>query len=260
VEQAVPPLAYPCDNCRKLAPLDTEFLYYGEPTSVIPESEKGDNSSPNHPDNVASEENHQILEFRESGLMGELYEWLITFRGIEKPTAFTNTLEIAELIDSLNAKKIISTSNLHNIPTKTLMQIQEEHSSKENIQMNMFIAFMEYRSTNPIVITYRQQNDQGTSIPQTSYETANDSVKQLKRYPWRPMKSNHLVKQGRAKWVKWVKWALIIYGILAFYFLIVKGCEVENTDYCYYEDGKRECEEYIDYGDSYDYLLDYREY
>ena len=169
VEQAVPPLAYPCDKCRKLAPLDTEFLYYGEPSSAIPESEKKDSSSANYPADDAFAEHQQI--------------------------------------------------------------------------------------------TYQQQDDQGKPIPQTSFETPNDSVKQFKRYPWRPMKSNHSLKQGRAKWVKWVKWALIIYGgILAFYFLIGKGCEVENTDYCYYEDGKRECEEYIDYGDSYDYLLDYREY
>ncbi len=42
--------------------------------------------------------------------------------------------------------------------------------------MNMFIAFMKYRSVNPIVITYRQQNDQGTSIPQTSSEPANHLV------------------------------------------------------------------------------------
>ena len=44
VERAVPPLAYPCDNCHKWTRLDTEFLHYGNPSSQpeMPQSKQED--------------------------------------------------------------------------------------------------------------------------------------------------------------------------------------------------------------------------
>tara|TARA_B100000686_G_scaffold346333_1_gene432795 strand:+ start:193 stop:1074 length:882 start_codon:yes stop_codon:yes gene_type:complete len=131
-----PSLAHPCDNCGKLAPLNTQLQHPAKPTSQ---------SFPIEP----NEEYIQQMTFKDSVLMGELYEWLINRSQMERNAAWTKASEISDTINSLDNKGIFSISDLPSISGDILAQTIEDHSLGDNIHLKTFQTFMANRNFDP---------------------------------------------------------------------------------------------------------------